>query len=358
MKQILLFLFLLGGISLQAQEDTTIYRIVDIAPRFPGCELYDTTIAAKTQCSQASLMAFIYGNIVYPWEARENGNEGMVVATFVIEKDGYISNPVILKDIGGGCGEEALRVLNGMNGALKSENLSWLPGLKNDSIVRTQFTLPIKFRLQDPPDFVMIGRDTNYVVVDDSLTFKGGREALAEHLAANLNYPDDYRDSCFIGDMDVKVIIQPDGVVNVVDVVDYNNLGTDFQFEAIQMSTSTFGLWEPATRKGRKVPSSYDFTLTFVPENPSCQSRIDDYSRANALAIEARELANKDELEPALAKYNEAVDLFPNNANFRYLRGETLMAMDRMDEACEDFYKVKEIIPFGVANQLIGLMCK
>jgi Gram-negative bacterial TonB protein C-terminal len=111
MKQltgVLIFLlsFIFGATSQEVPEaDTTIYSVVEEMPRFPGCEAMDTTIQVKTQCAQASLLSFFYDNISYPLEARQNGNEGMVVLTFVVEKDGTIHNPTILKDIGGGCGE-------------------------------------------------------------------------------------------------------------------------------------------------------------------------------------------------------------------------------------------------------------
>ena len=93
MKTFRLFIFIFltfpGGIF--AQElgiDTTIFKVAEEMPRFPGCEHLDTTMAAKTQCSQASLLSFMYGNIRYPLEARQNGNEGTVVIGFVVEKDG------------------------------------------------------------------------------------------------------------------------------------------------------------------------------------------------------------------------------------------------------------------------------
>jgi protein TonB len=57
-----------------------------------------------------------------------------------VEKDGSISNTQILRDIGAGCGEEALRVVNDMP--------KWIPGEQRDKKVRVKFTLPVKFTLQ------------------------------------------------------------------------------------------------------------------------------------------------------------------------------------------------------------------
>lgn len=360
MKQILITfsLFIFTVPQLFAQEDTTVYKIAEIQPRFPGCENLDTTINVINQCAQASLLSFVNGNIVYPWDAQTNGNEGTVVITFVVEKDGYISNPQILRDIGGGCGAEAMRVIEGMNGALKKVNLAWMPGMRAGKAVRTQYTLPVKFRLEDPLDFEMVGKDTVYVVTDDSLSFKGGNAALEAHILENLKYPATFQDSCLVGDMDVTVLVYPDGLVKVLDVNDYFNLGFDFQFEAIQALTSTFGKWNPATRKGRKVPAAYDVFVAFKPTETHCQTRVNEYAQANDLLLEGSALFNQGEKDAGIQKISEAIELFPNNANYLYARGQAYMNTERNAEACEDFKRVKEILPLGIVNQLIPILCE
>jgi len=360
MKQIhIIFSLILFSIpQLFSQEDTTIYKIAEIQPRFPGCESLDTTAAVINQCAQASLLAFVNGNIVYPWEAQKNGNEGTVVISFVVEKDGFISNPTVLRDIGGGCGAEAMRVVEGMNGALKGANLAWIPGMRADKAVRTQYTLPVKFRLEEPLDFEMVGRDTVYMITDDSLNFKGGNAALDAHILEKLNYPIAFKDSCLVGDMDVTVLVNPDGLVKVLDVNDYFNLGFDFQFEAIQAVTSTFGQWNPATRKGRNVPAAYDIFIAFEPTEAHCKTRINDYVRANNLLEKGSALFNQGEQEAGIKKITEAIELFPENANYLYARGQAYMSTDRNAEACEDFKRVKAILPLGIVNQLIPILCK
>ena len=60
--------------------------------------------------------------------------------TFVIEKDGSIANAKVLRDIGGGCGQEALRVVKSMP--------KWKPGRQHGNAVRVQFNLPISFNLK------------------------------------------------------------------------------------------------------------------------------------------------------------------------------------------------------------------
>ena len=72
--------------------------------------------------------------------ARESGIQGVVYVTFVVEPDGSISNVRVIRGIGGGCDEEAIRVVKMMP--------KWIPGNQRGKPVRVQFNMPIKFTLQ------------------------------------------------------------------------------------------------------------------------------------------------------------------------------------------------------------------
>lgn len=126
------------------EEDVgEIFVIVEQMPRFPGCEEIVGDDKAKKACADQKLMAYLGKNIRYPALAIENGIQGSVVVSFVVEKDGSITNAELLRDIGGGCGEEALRLINSMN-----EGYSWIPGQQRGRKVSVRFTLPIRFTLQ------------------------------------------------------------------------------------------------------------------------------------------------------------------------------------------------------------------
>ena len=120
-----------------------IFKVVEQMPRFPGCEDMGSE-DEKKQCAQQELLNFIYKNINYPAIARENGVEGTVVVTFVVEKDGSVTDARVVRDIGAQCGDEALRVVNLMN----SQGIKWVPGQQRGRPVRVQFNLPVKFKLQ------------------------------------------------------------------------------------------------------------------------------------------------------------------------------------------------------------------
>lgn len=352
------FCLLAIAITLSAQNDTTIYKIVEEAPRFPGCELLDTTIDVKNLCAQRAMLLFFNQNINYPLQARDQNIEGTVALSFVVEKDGYISNIKVLKDIGGGCGEEAKRVASGMNEAFQQAKVAWVPGKNGGKIVRTQLSVPIKFKLTEPDDFVMVGLDSVWVTVDDSLIYKGGDAALEQFFAKQLKYPERYKDSCIIGTMDMTLLAHPAGGVKVIDLSDYWNLGNEFRWEAVKTATATWGQWKPATRKGREVASSAEITVKFSPAAGKCPQAVAKYEQAIKLADEGSSLYNEGKQEEGVAKLTEALALFPTNANFLYLRGQAYMNMNRMTEACEDFKKVRTTVYLDVVEKLAPLICK
>ncbi|KAF5034861.1 hypothetical protein DSECCO2_591670 [anaerobic digester metagenome] len=102
-----------------------IYTIAEEQPEFPG--------------GQEALMTFLANNIHYPQDARDNGIHGTVHITFVIEPNGELSNIKVLSGIGGGCDEEAIRVISLMP--------AWKPGIQRGKPVRVFFHLPIRFIL-------------------------------------------------------------------------------------------------------------------------------------------------------------------------------------------------------------------
>lgn len=120
-----------------------IFKFVEEMPLFPGCSDL-TTKEERKKCSDKELMSFLAKNIKYPAVARENGIEGTAFISFVVEKNGSITDAKILRAPGGGLGEEALRVVKLMN----EQGLVWTPGKQRLNPVRVQFNLPVKFKLQ------------------------------------------------------------------------------------------------------------------------------------------------------------------------------------------------------------------
>ena len=112
-------------VATESNPEEEIYVFVSEYPEFPGGE--------------EALNKYIKDNLRYPEKAREECISGTVVVRFVVEKDGSVSNVGILREIGGGCGAEGKRIVEGMP--------KWKPGRQSGNPVRTEFTLPIQFRL-------------------------------------------------------------------------------------------------------------------------------------------------------------------------------------------------------------------
>jgi protein TonB len=98
----------------------------DVMPEFPG--------------GMAALLAYIQKNLHYPAMAKEEGIQGPVVIRFIVNTLGEVEGAKVMKNIGGGCDKEALRVVNGMP--------KWKPGKQNGHNVKVYYTLPITFKLQ------------------------------------------------------------------------------------------------------------------------------------------------------------------------------------------------------------------
>ena len=125
-----------------AQGEVLIH--VDEMPYFSGCNDFGTNIKAKRKCSNSNLVHFISLNLEYPEEAKEQGINGTVLISFVVDEYGVIQDPYVLKDIGGGCGDAALDVVNKMG--------RWEAGVNKNKKVKVKLNLPIKFSLSSDSD--------------------------------------------------------------------------------------------------------------------------------------------------------------------------------------------------------------
>ena len=108
------------------EEETKVFDVVEQMPSFPG--------------GPSALMQYLYSNIKYPVVAEENGVQGRVVCTFVVEKDGSITDVRVVKSVDPSLDKEAVRVVKSMP--------KWIPGKQNGSAVRVKYTVPVTFRLQ------------------------------------------------------------------------------------------------------------------------------------------------------------------------------------------------------------------
>ena len=108
------------------EEENKVFDVVEQMPSFPG--------------GMAALMAYLQKSIKYPPVAEENGIQGRVVCTFVVERDGSVTDVRVAKSVDPSLDKEAVRVVSAMP--------KWIPGKQNGQSVRVKYTLPVTFRLQ------------------------------------------------------------------------------------------------------------------------------------------------------------------------------------------------------------------
>ena len=108
------------------EEETKVFDVVEQMPSFPG--------------GQSALLQYLSSNIKYPVVAEENGVQGRVIVTFVVEKDGSITDVRVVKSVDPSLDKEAQRVVKSMP--------KWIPGKQNGAAVRVKYTVPVTFRLQ------------------------------------------------------------------------------------------------------------------------------------------------------------------------------------------------------------------
>lgn len=108
------------------EEEAKVFDVVEVMPQFPG--------------GPQALFEYLSKNIKYPVVAEENGVQGRVIVTFVVEKDGSITDVQVVKSVDPSLDKEAMRVVKSMP--------NWIPGKQNGSAVRVKYTVPVTFRLQ------------------------------------------------------------------------------------------------------------------------------------------------------------------------------------------------------------------
>jgi periplasmic protein TonB len=119
-------------------EPDKIHKITEKMPYLASCEGLTSEDERRT-CTQNAMLEYIYKHLKYPALARENGIEGSVIISFVVDKTGKLKDLEVVRDIGAGCGAAASKVIKGLS--------NWSPGYHNDHAVSVKYTIPISFKL-------------------------------------------------------------------------------------------------------------------------------------------------------------------------------------------------------------------
>ena len=137
---ILIFSLTFFSLSAQSNENTTnniIRHVVEVLPYYDTDSCADLEGKYKYRCAEDKLINFIYANLHYPVEAKDNEVTGVVVLKFIVERNGNLSNFEIIRDLEMGCGMAALEAVKKVE--------QFIPAQLNGKAVRTYYRIPIKF---------------------------------------------------------------------------------------------------------------------------------------------------------------------------------------------------------------------
>lgn len=279
------------------EKSHELFKVVEQMPLFPGCETISNE-AERTKCSNGRLLRYIYQNIKYPIEAKNAGIEGNVIVSYIVDHIGNIIEPKIVKEIGGGCGDEVLRVVKSMNNMPEK----WTPGKQKSKKVGVLYTLPVAFRLEGKNQLSDVNKEkvlgdvlitTTYPereifkVVEESPRFPGcenlqgtledkkkcADEKMLEYLYKQIKYPQEAKAAGVQGRVVLTFVIEKDGSITDAKII--RNIGGGCGEEALRVINTMNTMpekWIPGKQRGEKVAVQYNIPIQFKMDDKIHQS--------------------------------------------------------------------------------------
>ncbi|TSD63884.1 TonB family protein [Inquilinus sp. KBS0705] len=254
-----------------------VYTAVQNLPSFPG--------------GQSAFSEYLSKAVKYPKAARENNIQGRVIATFIVEKNGSLSNISIVRSVSPDIDKEALRIL--------AASPKWIPGKQNGSPVRTQYSVPINFSLvADGPDEKLgdAQQQNNsqvFMAVEQQPTFPGGQIAFEKYIAKNIKYPTKARESKTEGRVIITFVVEKDGSLSDFKVVRGLGNGTDEEaLRVLQQSPN----WKPGVQNGRLVRVQYTIPINFSLTGKPADTRMGSIPAESESAVDKIAIAPSKEI--------------------------------------------------------------
>lgn len=213
-----------SNISVEKQEE--IFLIVEEAP--------EPTNGMK------AFYEYIGQNLKYPREARFSGIQGRVFLQFVVDTDGSLTDIKVLKGIGMGCDEEAVKVL-------ESYPEKWKPGMQRGKAVKTRLSLPIVFKLPA----VEPSTSEPLLVVEEMPEPQSGMEDFQRFIGRNIQYPKEARRAGVSGRVFVSFVVNEDGSLSETKVI--RSPSEDLGAEAVRVITAYPQGWKAGKQAGKVV---------------------------------------------------------------------------------------------------------
>ncbi|MBD9167768.1 MAG: M56 family peptidase [Parabacteroides johnsonii] len=226
-----------------------IFTVVEVMPEFPG--------------GQGALLKFLKTNVKYPESAMKEGIEGRVSCSFVVGKDGVISDAEVIRGVSPALDEEALRVVNSMP--------VWSPGKQRGEAVNVKYTVPVTFRLSggEKKTSSRIAKrqikeiDTSgriFTVVQHMPEFPGGQALLLKYLATRIKYPVIAQENGIQGRVSCSFVVDTDGSLKDIKVV--RGIDPSLDKEAVRVIRE-MPKWNPGVQNDMAVAVKYTVPVTF-----------------------------------------------------------------------------------------------
>lgn len=221
--------------SKSREMNEQVFTVVEKMPSFPG--------------GDAELLKYIATNIKYPKESQDNGEQGRVICSFIVGRDGSVNNPEVLRGVTPLLNEEAVRVINTMP--------RWNPGMQRGKAVAVKYTVPITFRLKSP---VEEAKEETLTVVDVMPQYPGGDHELLKFIAQSIKYPTDAQEAGVQGRVICSFVVDKKG--NIVEPKIIRGIDPSLDAEALRV-IGMMPRWTPGRQDGKAVRVLYTVPITF-----------------------------------------------------------------------------------------------
>lgn len=221
--------------SKSREMNEQVFTVVEKMPSFPG--------------GDAELLKYIATNIKYPKESLDNGEQGRVICSFIVGRDGSVNNPEVLRGVTPLLNEEAVRVINTMP--------RWNPGMQRGKAVAVKYTVPITFRLKSPVEET---KEETLTVVDVMPQYPGGDRELLKFIAQSIKYPTDAQEAGVQGRVICSFVVDKKG--NIVEPKIIRGIDPSLDAEALRV-IGMMPRWTPGRQDGKAVRVLYTVPITF-----------------------------------------------------------------------------------------------
>lgn len=221
--------------SKSREMNEQVFTVVEKMPSFPG--------------GDAELLKYIATNIKYPKESQDNREQGRVICSFIVGRDGSVNNPEVLRGVTPLLNEEAVRVINTMP--------RWNPGMQRGKAVAVKYTVPITFRLKSP---VEEAKEETLTVVDVMPQYPGGDRELLKFIAQSIKYPTDAQEAGVQGRVICSFVVDKKG--NIVEPKIIRGIDPSLDAEALRV-IGMMPRWTPGRQDGKAVRVLYTVPITF-----------------------------------------------------------------------------------------------